>query len=99
MAQAQKTGEKRHFADRLMARIEGCGAAACVGLDPLVERLPESVRGRGPVEALLRYGMGVIEAVAPWVPAIKINIAFFEPFHEDGWRVYRRLVAAATTPD
>jgi orotidine-5'-phosphate decarboxylase len=37
----------------------------------------------------------VIEAVAEHVPAIKINIAFFEPFGPDGIAAYHELIAAA----
>ncbi len=85
-----------HFADRLMEGIRRTRAAVCVGLDPLLDRLPSVLRGmagESPTDALLEYGRGVIQAVAPWVPAIKINIAFFEPFHEEGLRVYRQLTA------
>lgn len=102
-----------HFADRLLSRIEEKAAPACVGFDPLVERLPDELlvqfglAGRGTVgatdEALAQaelsaveaFGRGVIEAVAEHVPAVKINIAFFEPFGEGGVRAYVGLVRAA----
>ncbi|MDO8632023.1 MAG: orotidine-5'-phosphate decarboxylase, partial [Phycisphaerales bacterium] len=44
---------------------------------------------------LVAYGRGVIEAVAPHVPAIKINIAFFEPFGPDGIAAYHELIAVS----
>lgn len=94
-------GEKElatHFADRLIAAIQEKNAPVCVGLDPLVERLPGSIREAHPDEpwtALLHYGREVIHAVAAHVPAIKINIAFFEPYHAEGIRVYHELVAHA----
>ncbi len=87
-----------HFADRLLAAIREKNAAVCVGLDPLVDRLPSGLQEtarRNPAEALSAYGRGVIEAVAGYVPAIKINIAFFEPFGAEGVRVYLELIAAA----
>ena len=41
-----------HFADRLLAAIEEAGSPACVGIDPVIERLPEELRtepgGRDP---------------------------------------------------
>jgi len=89
-----------HFADRLVAAIRQKNAPVCVGLDPLVERLPSAVReahGDEPWTALLLYGRDVIRAVAAHVPAIKINIAFFEPYHAEGIRVYHELVAHAKT--
>ena len=64
----------------------------------MVERLPGPVReahGDEPWTALLLYGREVIRAVAAHVPAIKINIAFFEPYHAEGIRVYYELVAEA----
>lgn len=87
-----------HFADRLVAAIHEKNAPVCVGLDPLVERLPGSIREAHrdePWTALLLYGREVIRAVAALVPAIKINIAFFEPYYEEGIRVYHELVAHA----
>lgn len=87
-----------HFADRLVAVIQKKNAPVCVGLDPLFERLPVAVRaahGDEPWTALLVYGREVIRAVATHVPAIKINIAFFEPYHAEGIRVYFELVAEA----
>lgn len=96
-------GEKElatHFADRLVAAIKKKNAPVCVGLDPLIERLPGAIREANPHEpwtALLHYGRDVIQAVTAHVPAIKINIAFFEPYHAEGIRVYQELVAHAKT--
>ena len=90
------------FADRLVAAIHQKNAPVCVGLDPLIERLPGPVReahGDAPWTALLFYGREVIRAVAAHVPAIKINIAFFEPYHAEGIRVYHELVALAKAAD
>jgi orotidine-5'-phosphate decarboxylase len=90
-----------NFADRLMAAIAARGTPACVGLDPLPEKLP---RGLKPIaeagadsnaQAILQFGRGVIEAIAAMVPAIKINIAFFEPFGEHGLRAYSMLIREA----
>ncbi len=44
---------------------------------------------------LLAFGQGVVDAVAPHVPVIKINIAFFERYHADGVRAYLELVRYA----
>ncbi len=87
-----------NFADRLLRGVREKGAPVCVGLDPLLERLPAALKAQAqeaPAKALAAYGRGVIEAVAAHVPAIKINIAFFEPFGPEGIRVYQDLVATA----
>jgi orotidine-5'-phosphate decarboxylase len=46
-------------------------------------------------EALVNYGGEVIRLVAPHVPVIKINIAFFERYGPEGVRVYFDLVKLA----
>jgi len=45
--------------------------------------------------ALESFGREVIRIVCDSVPAIKINIAFFEPYFADGIRTYGRLVRYA----
>ena len=100
------------FADRLMAAVRDKGTPACVGLDPLIERLPENLRKKHAIDtastdacgadarsriasAFVEFGRGVIRAVAPHIPAIKINIAFFERYHTEGIRAYHELVQAS----
>lgn len=95
----------RHFADRLLAAIERTVAPVCVGLDPVWEKLPEEIRAgvegstRGNPEnraaGLMAFCLDVIQCVAPLVPAVKINIAFFEPYHAPGLLAYREVVKAA----
>ena len=86
------------FGDRLSEAMSRLGAAICDGLDPVLDKLPSELRvlaERKPEEALIEYGRGVIAAVAGRAPALKINIAFFEPFQEAGLRAYRELTVAA----
>lgn len=102
-----------HFGDRIVRAIETKGVAACVGLDPLLDRLPSKVlascgidaefdpRIRTPsnagkaANAILEFGQGVIRAISPHVPVIKINIAFFERYDAPGIRAYHQLVREA----
>ena len=84
-----------HFADRLTAAIKAKNAPVCVGLDPLIERLPKPFNRIAPIKDFEQYGSAVIEAVADLVPAIKINIAFFEPYGPSGVETYRQLTALA----
>jgi orotidine-5'-phosphate decarboxylase len=67
------------FSDRLVESIRGAGSPACVGLDPVMERLPASVRQTGePVESIAAFCRGVIGAVAGHVAAVKFQSACFE---------------------
>ncbi|MCY2929041.1 MAG: orotidine-5'-phosphate decarboxylase [Planctomycetota bacterium] len=85
-----------NFADRLLSAIAAKGSPVCVGLDPTLDRLPEAVtsHARGPA-AVEAFCMGLIEAVAPIVPAVKPQSAYFEALGPEGVAVYFRVVAAA----
>lgn len=55
------------------------GRFVCVGLDPVFERLPVSIRqGRSVSEAFLAFNQVIIDATAEWVCAYKPNAAFYE---------------------
>jgi orotidine-5'-phosphate decarboxylase len=84
-----------HFADRLLAAIRAKGSPICVGLDPVIERLPEAVTGGDHVERIESWCLAVIEAVAEHVPAVKPQLACFERYGADGYAVYQRVVSAA----
>jgi len=45
--------------------------------------------------ALGHFGREVLRTIAPLVPVVKINIAFFERYYADGIRVYGELVRCA----
>jgi orotidine-5'-phosphate decarboxylase len=94
-----------NFADRLTDAIAAKRTPAVVALDPVLARLPEEIRAvagtaqasnfDAAAEALWEYGWRVIRAVAPLVPAIKINSAYFEAYRARGVEVYYNLVAEA----
>ncbi|HDY65948.1 MAG TPA: orotidine-5'-phosphate decarboxylase [Phycisphaerae bacterium] len=72
-----------HFADRLLAAIEEKGSPVCVGLDPDIDRLPKELQPQSndPEQHLKAVGLfcaQVLEIVAPFVPAVKPQIAYFE---------------------
>ncbi|MFH1746858.1 MAG: orotidine-5'-phosphate decarboxylase [Planctomycetota bacterium] len=89
-----------HFADRLMAAMDQRNTPAIVGIDPVLERLPRGMQPQeltrtAAVEAIESFCGAVVEAVAPEVPAVKINSAFFEAFGAAGVSAYYWLVAHA----
>jgi orotidine-5'-phosphate decarboxylase len=74
-----------HFADRVMAAVRAKGNAVCVGLDPRWEALPQEIRRRHGEESLEavagafeQFCARVIDVVAPLVPVVKAQSAFFE---------------------
>ena len=73
------------FADRLAAAVRQQKTPALVGLDPRYESLPISLQSAernndlaGRAEAYQEFCCGVIDVVAPLVPAVKPQAAFFE---------------------
>ena len=91
-----------HFADRLTAAILAKKNALCVGLDPRWDSLPSQVRERHaaatPTERASAYDQfctEVIDVVAPLVPVIKLQSAFFEALGPEGMIVQQRLLRHA----
>jgi orotidine-5'-phosphate decarboxylase len=91
-----------HFADRLAAAVRAKGNALCVGLDPRWESLPLELRRRhgndtlaGVAAAFEELCITVLEVVAPLVPVVKPQCAFFEACGPDGMAALQRLLARA----
>lgn len=84
-----------HFADRLLNACKTKGAPVCVGLDPVLERLPDAIDQSDPVAAIETFCIGVIDAVADAVPAVKPQSACFERYGAPGVAVYHQVVAHA----
>ena len=93
------------FADRLIESIISKGTPGIINIDPVIERLPERIACKrsesesSPSEALALledFSRRLIGIVAPLVPAVKINIAYFEPYHGSGVQAYYELVQYAS---
>ena len=89
------------FADRLAEAVERKRSQLVVGLDPRLELLPVELRGdcvRGSAEAATAYARfccGLVDAVAPYVVAVKPQVAFFEVLGADGFAALERVCAYA----
>lgn len=70
---------------------------ACVGLDPVFDRLPHELKHLPPHDAIERFCIGVVDAVAPHVGAVKPQSACFERYGSDGMRALGRVCAQART--
>ena len=92
---AERSSRKTHFADRFLDAAERCGAPVCVGLDPVLERLPHAVLGDDPLDRIEAFCRGVIDAVAGVVPAVKPQLACFERYGSAGYAVYESVVELA----
>lgn len=91
-----------HFADRLTDAVGRSGTPLCVGLDPRWESLPEAIRRRHGADSLdavaaacEEFCGAVLELVAPLVPVVKPQAAFFEACGPAGFAVLQRLLHQA----
>lgn len=85
----------QHFADRLLDACKTKGAPVCVGLDPVLERLPDAIDKADPVAAIEAFSLGVIDAVADVVPAVKPQSACYERYGAAGVAAYHKAVQHA----
>jgi orotidine-5'-phosphate decarboxylase len=84
------------FSDRLIEAVRAAGAPTCVGLDPVLDRLPVPLRGAAdPVEAIGEFCRGVLKAVAGVCPVVKLQSACFERFGGPGVSRLRDLTSEA----
>jgi len=96
-----------HFADRLFRVVKGKQSQVVVGLDPRLDRIPESIvndaaarHGQTPAgaaAAIVRFNNEVLDAVCETAVAVKIQIAFYERFGCEGLRAYAETIRAART--
>ena len=87
--------EAAHFGDRLAAAVESKGAPLCVGLDPILERLPAELQGVDPASSYELFCRGIVDAVAETAVAVKLQSAFFEALGSRGVAVFERVAEHA----
>jgi orotidine-5'-phosphate decarboxylase len=84
-------------ADTLCDAIDRVGSPVCVGLDPVIEQIPDSVRTHHhePLPAIAEFCRGVIKAVRSAVPAVKFQSACFERYGGRGVSLLEELSTEA----
>ncbi|WP_162537203.1 orotidine-5'-phosphate decarboxylase [Granulicella sp. WH15] len=92
------------FAEQVRVEVERKGNAACVGIDPALERMAgvllascKSDGGGQPdaEELLTRFGRLIVDAVADLVPVVKPQSAYFERFGPAGMRALETVMRYA----
>ncbi|MBC8481748.1 MAG: orotidine-5'-phosphate decarboxylase [Planctomycetes bacterium] len=94
-----------HFADRICEAVKSKKTCLTVGLDPVYRRLPESIISQksmndendacAAVDAIFDFCTQTLRIIAPLVPAVKINIAYFEKYLWEGVEAYYALLSEA----
>lgn len=91
---------KEHPADRLCAAIARAGSPVCVGIDPVLDRLPAALQparrdDRAASQAIASFSLGVMDAVTPHTACVKLQSACFERFGPAGVEALRRVIDEA----
>ncbi len=88
-----------HFADRLIERSRALGNPLCVGLDPMIDRIPKRFASGDPSSTVGAFLEAVLDRAAGKVAVVKPQIAFFEQLGSRGIEALERIVAAARARD
>jgi orotidine-5'-phosphate decarboxylase len=94
------------FGDRLVEAIERKAAPICVGIDPIFDMLPDDLAGGDPsarnandheavIDAIFEFTTRVLKVVAPLVPVVKFQSAYFEKYLWEGVEAYYSLIHEA----
>src|SRR5438876_2895707 len=99
--QAEQAVVTARFGDRVAEAVERKRSQLVVGLDPRPDLLPVELKGEAHLgreqaaAACERFCRGLVDAVAPYVVAVKPQVAFFEALGADGARALEDVCAYA----
>jgi orotidine-5'-phosphate decarboxylase len=85
------------FSDRLAEAVVRKRSQLVVGLDPRLDVLPMELRGEAVLgraaaaSAVARFCKGIVDAVGPYVVAVKPQTAFFETLGGDGFHALEEV--------
>ena len=88
--------------NKLVSKIQKLNAPVVVGLDPMLDYVPEFIRKKadaeygetlkGAAEAIFEYNKGIIDATYDLIPAVKPQIAMYEQFGIEGLHAFKKTV-------
>lgn len=87
---------------KLIQKIQKTQAPIVVGLDPMLDYIPEHIRKKafaeygetleGAAEAVWQYNKEIVDAVWDLIPAVKPQIAMYEQFGVEGLKAFQKTV-------
>jgi orotidine-5'-phosphate decarboxylase len=93
------------FPDRLIKAIDYKGTPVVVGIDPRLDLMPShtvqsyfarhGATHEAASMAIREYNLRLLDGIAPHVPAVKIQVAFYEAFGPSGMQVFADTLSAA----
>ena len=88
--------------NKLISNIRKTNAPIVVGLDPMLNYIPEHIQKKafaefgetleGAAEAIWQYNKGIVDATCDLIPAVKPQIAMYEQFGIPGLVAYKKTV-------
>lgn len=94
---------------KLISKIQKTGAPIVVGLDPMMNYIPEYIRKKafgeygetleGAAEAIWQYNKEIVDAVYDLIPAVKPQVAMYEQFGIEGMKAFKKTVDYCKSKD
>ncbi len=95
--------------NKLVSKIKKLNAPVVVGLDPMLNYIPEYIQKKayaeygetlkGAAEAIFEYNRGIIDATYDLIPAVKPQIAMYEQFGIEGLNAFKKTIDYAKSKD
>lgn len=95
--------------NKLISNIRKTNAPIVVGLDPMLNYIPEHIQKKafaefgetleGAAEAIWQYNKGIVDATCDLIPAVKPQIAMYEQFGIPGLVAYKKTVEYCKAKD
>lgn len=87
--------------DRLIEKIKQTDNPSVVGLDTSFDYLPDELRAgvtdlRGAAQAIAGFNRNVIDNICDIVPAVKVQIAYYEMYGAEGMKAFAETLAYAS---
>lgn len=89
--------------NQLIQKIQKTKAPICVGLDPMLNYIPEHITKKafaeygetleGAVEAIWQFNREIIDCTYDLIPSVKPQVAMYEQFGIEGLKVYERTIS------
>ena len=82
--------------DKLINKIKELDNPTVMGLDPTYDKIPDIIKEKynkdikGVCSAIFEFNKALILAVYDIIPAVKINIAFYEMYGLEGMKLFEK---------
>ncbi len=95
--------------DKLIAKIQKTKAPIVVGLDPMLNYIPEQIKTKafaeygetleGAAEAIWQFNKEIVDKTYDLIPAVKPQIAMYEQFGIEGLKAYKKTIDYCKSKD